>query len=1266
MEENTPTLNIDEDLLQSTLETSQQQVDLQTKQAEATAAREAQETEGGSQLAAEQEDPRNKENWGLGGVVKEIQSALVGGTSDTANSLLTLPERAVDIASGEMAEEGEDYQPDWNPFVDEDNPIVTRTVWGGILRGLVHYGTMSLALAPVAAVGATGATAIGLGRAVTGIKALTKASPIIKGAFYGAGVDLVSRYSQDDNAMGMIADKYPAFNNVLATQDVDHPAMKTLKNVVEGMGIGLVIDGVLMSLKRGGGEAINQIKLRNASVNRQTADMAKREIQFDGPGAHKNKGTISDPWEGSPTSTGKPYDSVIDRRRMEADSGAYDGSPTSVTDAADLDNVTKAAGGKIITDAMGNRIGSTADMHMNNINKVYRGLVSDARYQADIEAVKSGQKTLDEAFGYATKLWQRTGLGREAADKSPREYLREFFKVQHRYFEGSPDEMIAWTSENVVASDLVVGSLLREIRDLGIGSRELFNLADLGSEGGPAKALYDKMIVAVTEAKRTRMIISGEFRTLDAGYQSNKAASTAARKRIRLENKALLDKKVQESVEAWGVALDYARRSDNDDLFQAVFETVSMVDGIHNLTDLDAYMRRTFKGGRFKGGANKTALWIKGLQGTMIHSILSGPKTAVRALMGTSTAGFLRPMSTALGAAIRGDGATSRAALSSANAMIEAIPESWKLFKSRLNGYWSGELSTIKSRYNITTKGDEQWALYTDWIEQQRIAGTAKPGDVAAFNLANWARQANDNNFFTYSTKVMASIDDTFGYLMSRAKAREKAMRQALDNANPGKTTTIDPKTLREAETRFLNDITDADGNILDRATDYAKKEITLTQDLEGFAKGLEEIFNKTPWAKPFFLFARTGVNGLNLTAKHTPLFNRLVEESRVIAAATPDDLTAVTRYGINTAEELANAQALRQGRITMGGSLIFMASMAYMNGGLSGNGPTDRRQRQVWIDAGWKPRSVRVGDVWMSYDAFEPFNLILSNIADVGDHMDLMGEEWTENNLQKLSVVLAQGITSKSYLAGIQQFVDLFAGGHNQGRMAANLLNNTLPLGGLRNELGKVFNPYMKELNSGIGDSIRNRNLLFEYGPGQDLPTKYDMLNGQPIKNHDFMTRMFNMVSPVQFNLDQGPGRKLLFESGYDLRQSTYYGPDSTDLTNHPRLRSKFQELIGKQNIELKLDKLAKDPRIIESIAKLNRDRQMFSGRRYLEPRKDYVHGTRINAIFKDAKRRAWAEMRLDPKVQELIKEQRNRKIEGKKSFDQTAGLGKLLVPTR
>ena len=57
-----------------------------------------------------------------------------------------------------------------------------------------------------------------------------------------------------------------------------------------------------------------------------------------------------------------------------------------------------------------------------------------------------------------------------------------------------------------------------------------------------------------------------------------------------------------------------------------------------------------------------------------------------------------------------------------------------------------------------------------------------------------------------------------------------------------------------------------------------------------------------------------------------------------------------------------------------------------------------------------------------------------------------------------------------------------------------------------------------MKELNSGWQDAIRNRNLITE-GLAIDggLPTKYDMLNGKPIRNWDFPTRMFNMFSLLQ-----------------------------------------------------------------------------------------------------------------------------------------------------
>ena len=238
------------------------------------------------------------------------------------------------------------------------------------------------------------------------------------------------------------------------------------------------------------------------------------------------------------------------------------------------------------------------------------------------------------------------------------------------------------------------------------------------------------------------------------------------------------------------------------------------------------------------------------------------------------------------------------------------------------------------------------------------------------------------------------------------------------------------------------------------------------------------------------------------------------------------------------------------------------MASMAYLSGNLHGNGPTDRQQRQAWLDAGWKPRTIKIGDVWVNYDAFEPYNQILALVGDIGDHQQLMGEEWAEDRLSKLAMALASTATSKSYLAGLQSFVDLFSGAPGQqSRIVASLMNNTIPLSGLRNEIGKVLTPYTRELGSDIGSSIRNRNLITEGIAADPLPIKYDILTGRPIKDHDFVTRMFNAVSPVNFNLDYSPGRELLFNSGYDMRTSTYSAPDGTDLSDSPKLDQCFSK---------------------------------------------------------------------------------------------------------
>ena len=238
---------------------------------------------------------------------------------------------------------------------------------------------------------------------------------------------------------------------------------------------------------------------------------------------------------------------------------------------------------------------------------------------------------------------------------------------------------------------------------------------------------------------------------------------------------------------------------------------------------------------------DSTGAMIRSLQEMVSHSVLSGPKTPMRALLGTGTATFLRPLSTFMGALIRypfeGDSATIRASLASMNGMMEAVPEAFDLFFTKLNGYWSGELSTIRTRYIEFSKGDYNWELIRRWAED---SGRADKTDRAIFAFTNMVRSINNNNMFSYSTKIMAATDDAFTFLLGRAKMREKAMRQVLDMQGTGiNLPEITPTLMRAYQDDFYGQIFDSAGNIKDEATNFARKEVTLTQDLTGFAKGL-------------------------------------------------------------------------------------------------------------------------------------------------------------------------------------------------------------------------------------------------------------------------------------------------------------------------------------------------------------------------------------------------------------------------------------------
>ena len=85
------------------------------------------------------------------------------------------------------------------------------------------------------------------------------------------------------------------------------------------------------------------------------------------------------------------------------------------------------------------------------------------------------------------------------------------------------------------------------------------------------------------------------------------------------------------------------------------------------------------------------------------------------------------------------------------------------------------------------------------------------------------------------------------------------------------------------------------------------------------------------------------------------------------------------------------------------------------------------------------------------------------------------------------------------------------------------------------------------------------------------------------------------------------------------------------------------FQRSIGKQNIERQLDKLAQDPKAIDSLAQMQRD--INGGLRGNYEPEDYYHIMRIEDIFDKARKKAWASIMNDPRIQAL----RNKRTQSK-----------------
>jgi len=868
--------------------------------------------------------------------------------------------------------------------------------------------------------------------------------------------------------------------------------------------------------------------------------------------------------------------------------------------------------------------------------KLTKEFVESPTLAAQLKSLDPASRTVGGWGETALKRVQEV-LGRDAASLSPREFwgdvlLNSPIKVGDLK---ALDEAQRFVAEQLFVADSVNVSLLTQLRDLAAATSEAVGKQDIFARDSAMQRIEANLIAGLSNVKKTRAVWS-----------------TMA-DRLRESNGKLTPDMIQEVTDLVGIRgqalhkettdgvklmMQFLKDSDSEELVEGVLDVFKVSNKIHNFKDFDAWMRQKIMGGEFNGKV-KTGAMIHELQGVMVNSILSGPKTPMRAIFGTTTNAYLNAINEYAGALVRSpfadDVISRKASLAKLKGMFELVPEAWQVFKEHWNSKFTADFANIRTRYSeAPTRADYNWNLFGQWTERN---GTA--GDKAAYYLANVGRTLNNNKLLSWSPRAMAATDDTFKWLLARVRSKEVGMRQAFE-ATGENWAKMTPELMKAAEDIHFKNLHDADGNInlsKDSWLNKQFKEVTLTSELNGFAKKLDGLLNETPLLKPFYLFARTGINGLNLSYKNTPLLGALHKESIAILTHKGNDFTPLMKYGIENANDLANAKNLFAGRQAVGATVVSGMASMYIAGQLTGNGPADRQLRQQWINAGWKPNHFYIGNVGFDYSSLEPFNVMFSAIADIGDNLELMGSQWAEKRLQAAAFVIGRGLTGKTYMSGLDQLMQVMQMKPGAlDKAGANILNNSVPLAGMRNEFGKWINPHMKELNGDIWDSLRNRNQMSELVAQKPLPAKHDMLNGTPIKNWNIIGRSFNAISPVQLDIRRDtPGRRFLMESNYDLK-STTYAYNGYSFQKFPNVRSHFQNAIGTvpitfrgrtfKNLEATLDYISTLPDVKNSMGAMNSAKNNPS-KWNIDPN-SYPHNTIIDRVIQQARAKAWAKI--------------------------------------
>ena len=1144
-------------------------------------------------------------NKSVGGIAGEVGTAAVGGVIDAVEGV---------GATAEMAVKGQGMNPDFKPTwlqMDDSKEPMNRTAWGNVLRGVVEFGTLFAATRgagkAVSMTKVPGLSQVGqfASRTPTTLK-----GKLVQGAAVGAAVDFTSSFSTGDTLSTELHKMMPWMPDALVTSKDDAPLVRKAKNVMEGIGLGMAAD-VLLGLRAGkkaaqiakDSKAVQAVEpttamelaaaeskaMREADINATIKrDIERDPVGANGPTPHVNPDFFDMP---NKAATGVGSQESLYHNLLDAYRGADNPNSRRV---------------KVFTEAALNDRLTQLDPERRKILKNLEKEIDAS--DALTSEVNGVQVTGDQLRKLSAARY--IDLVDAAGDPEGLEQLQKMLYENSfkRVDQSTGQEIQLLNTENFRAAEMLIHTTAGELSDIAVGTKTIMDTMDTSTQKDMMMNRLEFLLMETGKAKY--------FRGLDLNQLKNGIAPSPSVRAAKLAEK---EAQVKEFTKALNEIWDK-----DPQMTQAFVDAFAFSNGdVKSIDQLYHYAKdKVFNWKSVIGQEGKKSALVDGVLTNMYNSVLSAPKTIARALLGTNLVTLMRPVQIALGGVLTGESKLVHLGMAQGHSIIEGFGEAWRLAKRTQD-------AMVHNLDDVPYAGESFIPIMTETPNWQSLGAVIETqgnlGDKAAYRITSMISDFNSHPWVRYPTNTMASIDGFTKTIIGRMELKSKAFEEAWNKTGG----TVNGQLVREYEAKLRSKVFNENGEAINEFAKLAGSEASLTRPLTGNLGQFDTLLQKAPIIRPFFMFMKTGINALQLVQKHTPLLARFNDEVGAVLRATPDDLSGVMAYGIDSPAKLMEQKALIKGRVAMGNMTVAAAAGLYTTGSLTGNGPMDVQQRNAWTQAGWKPRSIKIGDRWVSYDGLEPFASFLAVVADVGDNSQNLGSAWSEDAFQKLGYVISMNLTNKSFLAGLSPFVEVLNGNPNRvATTSGNIINNFIPFGGARNELANMFNPGMREVEKDIWSTIKNRN------PGLrgTLPFKYDVLDGSILRDYDFPTRLANSISPIQLNTKDTPTRRLLRESGFDINYTLSTDTKGTKLNADQR--SQMQNLVGKQNIESQLKELFVNPQIQRELAQYKKLRDLGIPDHAAEdsmPIKDSLVYNQIEGIFYRAKQNAEAQLRVD-----------------------------------